>query len=385
MGLIASIKREVIRMSRRPLYLLMCTIVPLACAYFFMDLLSPALPLKTPSAVVDLDQSPMSRQLERALNASENVDIQYKLESYDEAMRYVREGKIFAFFVIPDRYEKNALAGNKPTLEYYTNMTYFVPGTLSFKGFKVVAVSASGSIIDAKLSSVGLTDDLIEPLLQPVKINAHGIGNPWTNYSYYLTPSFLLATISLLVMIVAAFSITLEIKHGTSPQWLTTANGNIAVALAGKLLPQTALFTVVTLAAEGVMFGLLHFPMHGSAFWLVVATVLFVVAAQAFAVFICSLLPNPRLSMSIISLVGVLTFSFAGFSFPVEDMYGAIGIFSYIAPPRYMFLIYVNNCLNGWSPYYVRWLYVALALFPVVSTIFLGKLKRALMQPVYVP
>lgn len=385
MGLIASIKREIIRMSHRPVYLLMCTIVPLACAYFFIDLLGPALPLKTPSAVVDLDQSPMSRQLVRDLNSSENVDIQYKLESYDKAMEHVRSGKIFAFFVIPEKYEKDVLAGNTPTLEYFTNMTYFVPGTLSFKGFKVVAVSESGSLIDAKLTSVGLSDDMISPLVQPVVIDAHPIGNPWTNYSYYLTPSFIFGLFSLLAMIVAAFSITLEIKHGTSPQWLAVAGNNICVALAGKLLPQTVLFTLGAFATEAVMFRFLHFPMNGSIFWMLFATALFIVAAQSFAVLVCGILPNPRLAMSVVSLIGILTFSFAGFSFPVEDMYGAIAIFSYIAPPRYMFLTYVDCALNGWAAYYARYSILAMLAFPAAAALAIGRLKRALLTPVYVP
>lgn len=372
-------------MGQRPIYLLMLTVVPLACAVFFMTLLYDGLPSRSPVAVVDLDHSALSRQVTRSLNAAETIDIAYDLESYSEAMAYVRSGKIFGFFLIPSQFEKNAIAGNEPSLDYYSNMTFFVPGTLSFKGFKTISVTTSGGLATAKLTSLGLSNTTISPLVQPVKIDSICVGNPWLNYSYYLTPSFTYALLSLLIMTMTAFSITVEIKHGTSVQWLEAAGGSMLRALAGKLLPQAAIWIAVCFAIEAAMVGFLSFPFSGSLGWMLVAIVLFVIAAQSFAVFVCCLLPNPRLSLSVVSLIGVLTFSFGGFSFPVESMYGAIAIFSYIAPARYLFLIYVNTGLNGFDIYYVRHLMAAMLLFPLVAMIFTRRLKKACLNPVYVP
>ncbi len=71
---------------------------------------------------------------------------------------------------------------------------------------------------------------------------------------------------------------------------------------------------------------------------MVTAMLLFIAASQAFALTICSIIPNLRFALSILSLIGILSFSIAGFSFPVEQMYGGVGIFSYILPIRYYFL-----------------------------------------------
>lgn len=380
-----SIKREISILTGSPTALIMMVLVPIGCALFFVSLLSEGLPLKVPTSVVDLDHSAMSREVTRALNSTELVDIRQKDESYEAAMSAVRRGEIFGFFMIPENFEKDAVAGNTPTLEYYTNMTYFVPGTLSFKGFKTIAVTTSGSVAVAKLSAVGLTGDIIAPLVQPVSIDAVGIGNPWTNYSYYLTPSFAFGCLGLIIMLFTAYSITIEIKHGSSPKWLETAGGSIDIALAGKLLPQTVVFTAVSLCVEAILFGFGHFPMAGSLGWLVVATLIFVPACQSFATMVCCLLPNPRLALSIVSLFGILTFSFAGFSFPVEKMYGAIAIFSYLSPVRYIFLIYINNALNGFDIYYVRYCFIALLLFLYAGMLFTRKFKKSCLNPVYVP
>lgn len=380
-----SILREIRRMTRFPVYLVMMIVVPIGCAVFFISLMDEGLPLEVPTAVVDLDHSTMSRQITRSLSAMELVEIADKEESFHSALGAVREGKIFGFFVIPENFEKDALSGRTPTLDYYTNMTFFVPGTLSFKGFKTMAVTTSGGVIKASLTAVGLTDGAIGSLIQPVVVDNHPIGNPWLNYNYYLTPSFTFAALALIIMLMTVFTITIEIKRGTSPEWIATARGNIYVALTGKLLPQGVVFCAVALAIEAIMFGFMHFPMNGSMGVMALATVLFVIATQSLAAFIACAIPNPRLALSVVSLVGILTFSFAGFSFPVEKMYGAIGIFSYIVPVRYWFLIYVNQALNGFDIYYVRLYFAALLVFPLVGWVLAGRLRRACLKPVYVP
>ena len=97
-----------------------------------------------------------------------------------------------------------------------------------------------------------------------------------------------------------------------------------------------------------------------------------------------SLVPNPRLSLILCALTGILAFSFTGFSFPVESMYGWLGVFSWFAPVRYWFLIYINEALNGYPVFYSRWFFIALLAFPFVCSAFLWNLKRMCLKPVYV-
>ena len=384
-GLKATMRREVGRLSSRRIYLFTMVLVPVLMALFFVDLLGPGLPLKIPSAIVDLDHSPMSRSISRSINSTELIDITQKLESYDAAMDATRKGEIFGFFIIPANFQSDAIAGRTPTLEYYTNMTYFVPGTLAYKGFKTVAVGTAGSMVRTTLVSAGADPATVGSLIQPLSVDIHPIGNPWTNYSYYLTPSFLAGLFALMIMLVTTFSITTEIKYGTSADWLATARGRMSVALFGKLIPQFVIWVVASMFMLSLLYGYRHFPMNGSMWSMVAATSLFVVASQAMGVLFASIVPNPRLSMTLAALTGILSFSFVGFSFPVQSMYGAIALFSYLMPVRYYFLIYINEALNGVPLYYSRWFFVALIAFPFVCSMLIGRLKKACLQPVYVP
>ncbi|MDE6490664.1 MAG: ABC transporter permease [Muribaculaceae bacterium] len=384
-GLWASVKRSLHMLCSRRIYIAAMIGVPLFSAFFFLNLLGEGLPLKVPTAIVDMDNSSMSRQVVRSLRATELIDVRDKALSYDEALGKVKSGEVFGFFVIPEDFQKEAVGGRGPTIDFYTNMTYFVPGTLAFKGFKTIAVSTSGALVKTTLVSAGIDDADAGTILQPIVVQDHPTGNPWLNYSIYLSNSFIPGVIALMVMLMTVYSICDEIKHGTSPQWLRTAGGSIAVAVTGKLMPQTVIFSVVGIACQSLLYGYCHFPMHCNAWHMISAMILMVIACQAFALFLISVVPNLRLGLSLTALVGILSFSVTGFSFPVQNMYGSIAIFSYLIPLRYYFLIYIDQALNGIPLYFSRYYYAALLLFPIVASSMLWKLKRHCQHPVYVP
>ncbi len=381
--LTASLKRGVQTLVKRPIYLMMMVVVPVAVAFFFLDLMREGLPLKAPVGVVDLDRSTLSRQTIRTLGSSELIDIVADQESFHDALDKVRRGETFGFFYIPQDFEKETVAGRTPTLSFYSNMTYFVPGTLTFKGFKTTAVTVTAGVVSTELVSAGLNSSTVGSLIQPVAVQEHPIGNPWMNYSIYLSNSFIPGVVSLLVMMVTVFTIMQEIKTGSSRQWLSTAGNSMVVALTGKLLPQTIIFTLVGWGCLAMinMWGCL--PLNCPTWHLLLAMFLLVVASQGFAALIAEIVPNFRLALSGVSLIGILSFSIAAFSFPVASMYGGIAIFSYMLPVRWYFLAYCDQALNGIPLFYSRWYYIIMILFGLLPLLGLRRLRRLCLGPVY--
>ena len=384
-SLITSLARGVRSLASRKIYIFMMMIVPMGCAWFMLDLMNEGLPLPVPTAVVDMDRSAMSRSVTRSLRANQFVEITDEAMSYNDALEQVRRGKIFGFFYIPYRFQQKAMSGGEPTLSFYSNMSLFVPGTMSFKGFKTTAVTAKGAMVVTTMSSVGVDSQEASAMLQPVVIDSHPLGNPWLNYSIYLCNSFVPGVLALMVLLMTVFSICDEMKRGTSPKWISDAGGSMLVALTGKLLPQTVIFSIVGVAMQSMFYGYYHFPLNNHLGHMIAAMLLLVLACQAFAVIVCEILPNLRIALSVCSLIGILSFSITGFSFPVEQMYGWLGIFSYIVPLRYYFLIYIDQALNGIPLFYSRFYYIALLLFPLAALPGLRRLRKRCLNPVYVP
>lgn len=385
MGIRESLKWGCRTLVSRRTYLVLMVVFPLAATFFFLNLMDSGLPVPVPVSVVDLDRTPTSRQLIRMLDAGQLTHITDCDESYNRALLRVQKGETMGFFLIPEDFSQKAMAGEQPTLTYYSNLTYFVPGTMALRGFKTVAVTTVGGMVITKLVGVGLPQNLGMALIQPVVIENHAPGNPWMNYNYYLAASFIFCLLALFILQLTAATICYEIKKGTSRQWLQAAGGNVYVALAGKLLPQAAVWCAVGVAIEAILFKFNHFPLNNHALHMVLALVLMVIATQSLSVIICCAVPNLRLSVTLCSLIGILTFSLAAISFPVSAMYGAAGIFSYILPFRYFFLIFSDQALNGIPIYYSRFYYAALLVFPLVAFALAWRLKKRLMNPVYVP
>ncbi|WP_283600372.1 ABC transporter permease [Muribaculum intestinale] len=369
----------------RPIYLIVMVVVPMVTAWFLIDLMREGLPLQLPTAIVDLDHTTTSRRTARNLAANELVDVVYSPETYHDAMELLRKGKIYGFFMIPSNFERDAVSGKETTITYYVNLAYYVPGSLSFKSFKQTAVTTTGGIMVTSLVSAGVDEGMIRNMIQPVVTQVHPYGNPWTNYSIYLSNSFIPCALQLIIFQITAFSFLQEIKRGSSIRWIQDAGGSIVKACFGKLIPQYLIFATVGMAMLGMLYGFSHFPLNGSTLGMVTAMLLFIAASQALALTICSIIPNLRFALSILSLIGILSFSIAGFSFPVEQMYGGVGIFSYILPIRYYFLIYINTALNGYELYYCRWEFVGLIVFLALPFTMLWKLKRYAYHPVYIP
>ena len=104
-----------------------------------------------------------------------------------------------------------------------------------------------------------------------------------------------------------------------------------------------------------------------------------------FAIFVFSLLPTLRMSMSICALWGVLSFSISGFTYPVTSMSPSLQILSNLFPMRHYYMIYQMNILHGYSLHY-SWMYiVALLVFMMLPLFMLSRLKKIFYKYVYLP
>lgn len=384
-GVRAVLWRSVLQIVRRPLMWVGMIGLPLFMMLFIGSMFEKGLPTKVPAAIVDKDGTSLSREITQTLGGMQMVDLSQSLNSFTEARHAMQRGEIYGFFLIPENFQADLLAGRKPAITFYTNMTYFVPGSLLFKTFKTTAVYTKAGVAVNIAQSVGVNPESAAPLLQPVNIQTRGIGNPQLNYSIYLGNSFIPCCVQLMILLMTAYSLGQEVKYHTSTQLLRMSRGSIVRALSLKLLPQTVVWMVIVTFMTAWLYKFNHYPMHGNWGWMLLSEYMFVLATQAFAVFFYGLLPNLRLALSGCALTGILSFSIAAFSFPEQSMYGAMSVFSWMMPIRYNFLIYSDIALNGRDVFYARFYYVAYIVYMLLPLLVMRRIKKAYLKPVYAP
>jgi ABC-2 type transport system permease protein len=220
-------------------------------------------------------------------------------------------------------------------------------------------------------------------VLQPIKMEMHAIGNPGLNYSIYLSNILLPAMLMLLIFQVTIYSIHSEVKEGTSKRWMELADSNIYKALAGKLLPQLAVWIVMGAAYMVILYAYWDFPLKCGLGPMALAALLLILVSQAFGVFLCELLPSLRWALSIATLWGVLSFPISGFSFPQIAFPAPLKSLSYLFPLRHYYLIYVDQALNGLPIYYSWTSFAALLAFLALPILFPNRLKKCLLEYQY--
>lgn len=378
-------KREVRRLCAYPVYFFCMVVAPSGCLLFFLTLMQDGLPDNLPIAVVDMDNTPTSRNLIRQLDAFGQTSVSIQTRTFEEARREMQQGDIYGIYYIPQHFQQDATSGKQPQISFYTNGSYLIAGSLLFRDMKTMSVLAGGAVGLQQGQARGYTTEQIMGQLQPITIDTHAIGNPWLNYSIYLCNSILPGILQLLIFMITVYSVGTEIKYRTSREWLDMGNHSITVSVIGKLLPHTVIFTAMGLLICTFLYSYNAFPLNSGWMPMISAMFLLVIASQAFGVFMIGVLPTVRLGLSFACLFGMLGFSICGLSFPVSDMYPSLHALSYLYPLRHYLLIYIDQALNGRDLIYTWGEYVWLLGFLVLPFFIRKNLKNAMLYFHYIP
>lgn len=378
------ILREIQAFSRRPIFLMIVFVAPLIFLWLFTSMMGAGLPTKLPAALVDEDNTHVTRSLTRILGTMEETQFVLRTNSFTEARQAMQRGEVYAIFRIPKGTTEAALTQRQPTVSFYTNDSYYVAASLLMKDMRKIGEIAGLAITRETMRARGYRDDQIMGTLQPIVIESHPLGNPHLNYSVVLSNMIVPGILLLLIMLVTTYSIGVEWKFGQQRQLFAMANGNVWVAICGKLLPHTVVFTILIWLMDLVFYSYLQFPCACGIPRMMLWGVLVVLASQGFGLLMFMAFPGQlRIAMSACSLLGVMQFSLAGFSFPVTAMNTAFEWLSNIFPLHHYFLIYVNQALNGY-PIGYAWANVANLLFlAIIPFLFTSRLRSAFLHKQY--
>ena len=337
--------RELHMMFARPLYLFASVGVMLLSTFFFLTLMQGGSAEKMPVAVVDLDQTSISRRLIHEMQATPSVDIQLVTNSYPEAREAMQQGKIYGIFVIPECFYDELVSFKRPKMDFYVTNAYTVGGNTAYKQMLTMVNLTSGAFQREVLRKKGLPDDIIMHRIQPLAIEGHMIANPWGNYSVYLVSTILPGILGLICLMLTIFAIGFELKMRTSHAWLKAAGGNYTVAMIGKLIPYTLIYIILGVGCHIILYRFTGFPVYGSHSRLMFGLLLFIFAMEGLGITLIGLLPTLRDALSIGALYSMLGFSLSGFTYPQMSMLAPVKALSYMEPLRHYYLIYVNEAL----------------------------------------
>lgn len=371
----AVLRRELVRITCQPMYFILMVILPVISFAFFAALFEHGVARNIPIALLDEDHTTLSRKVAQMIDNTPTAMISYSVQSIDEGERLMREGKVMAIVLVPSFFEKNILSNTPTHVEAYVTGTNLTVNGLLSKDLQTAVTTFTSGIQLQLLTKQGLSEKQAMAQLMPVRFMRHVLFNPYINYGYYLSPSFMPMMLLIFTIMTTVFAFGTELKLGTAREWIERAHGSIFAAVVGKALPVIMMMFLMSFVMFLIIFKVVGVPLNGSFTALMVGSLLFIVSYVAIGVFFVSLFSNMRLSLSMGGGYSVLAFTFSGLTFPVMAMSASMRAFSKIFPFTYYTDLIIDQALRGAPVIYSLHDMGAMALFVVLPLLCLPRLR----------
>lgn len=371
-----SFMRELYKMSRYRTFTFTIVVLPILSFVLLVSLFSRGVPTQIPIAVLDLDNTSLSRTATEMVSATRFAEVAYSVTSLTEAEHMMKQGIIQAVLVLPRDMERDVMRGTAVNSSLFVNGVNLLMSSLIQKDVIYTMQSFSTGVEIQKLVSKGMSEDVAYQLSLPLSYDKHILFNPYTNYSFYLLPGFMPMMLLMFTILSTIFAIGIELKKGTASMWLSASGGSIVTAVTAKLLPYTIIMMTLAVFMNVLMFKTAGMPLNGSLWLIALATVLFVLAYQAMGIVLITILGNMRLALSIGAGYSVLAFTFSGLTFPAIAMGEIPRVFTHIFPFTPYLNLFVDQAMRG-APIYVSLHYIIILIgFTLLPFLVLWRLKK---------
>ena len=379
-GVSNAARREVDRIVRDVEYRSVLVWLPMGVILFFAIFFSREVVGSLPIAVVDEDNSQLSRRLVSMLYATHETALVEEVADMEEARARLLAGDVVGVVEIPDNFARNILSGETASVVYYDSGTNISTASLSSKGVQTTVTSFGVGVALQRAELRGATPEEAMAQVMPIGFVNYPLFNPWLNYAYYVAPCFLAMILIIAAMLSTIYAVGSELRYATSVEWLRSANGSLTAALMGKLAPTTLILWFLAVVIGVLMFGLYGAPMRGSWVVLIVGTLSLLVAYQAVALTVVALTASFRLSLSLGGGYSVLAFTFSGVTFPTMAMIGWVQPLTMLFPYTYFMELYIDQAVRGVAWWYSMTEIAAMLLFCLLPLLSFGRLKRVVVK-----
>lgn len=273
-----------------------------------------------PIVVIDNDNSTLSRQLTRWLDASPGIEVAAKVASSDEALHRLRERTAFGYLLIPNDFEQKLLGGRQATVQWLYNAQFSSHAGALLRDVRTVSTTLSAGIEMTARAKKGMSGVQAAAQFEPIRTTLNSLYNENISYEAFLTLALMPAMLQIFIVVAIVTSIGRELRDGTVPQWLASAHGSWLRAIGAKLL-----FPLIAYCALALLY-LLFFSLargwavEGSLPALLLSMLLLVLAYCGLATLLIGATLSLRLALSGAAFITAPAFAFAGQAFPLMAM-----------------------------------------------------------------
>lgn len=332
---------------RSPVLLTLTIIYPLILMLMLMLVFQAGVPQQLPVAVLDQDNSDLSRHLLHAVAATPEVAITDSVHDLRQGRVLIQAGAVHGLLYLPQHLERDLLAGQRPEVVFFYDNQWMSAGGIVARGVMQAVTEVTAEMRVASRMAQGESMAHAAMGVQPVQVQASPLFNPALNYVHFLLAALLPAVLQIFIASTTAYALGLDVQTRYRLRVMRRLAGGVWPAMVGKLLPYSVVFLLVLAVADGILFGVMGVPLRGSLMVLLVAAVGFVLASQLIGALVVLLVRNISTALSLVAVLMAPAFGFMGIGFPREGMNLFAQLWGYLIPGTWFMQIRVDQTVRG--------------------------------------
>ena len=191
-----------------------------------------------PIAVVDLDQTELSRRLVMTLDADAAVQVAVRTNTIAQAQQELFQRHVFGILEIPPGTSREFLKGNLARLPAFVDSAYFLVFSRTLQGIVESAGNVTAELVSHEARSGGEADRLLA-VVSPASVLAVPLFNPTGGYASYVVPAAFVLILQQTLLIGAAMLGGVAFESGGSTAQLGRGS---AIAVLGHALAHLIIY-----------------------------------------------------------------------------------------------------------------------------------------------
>jgi ABC-2 type transport system permease protein len=305
-----------------------------------------------PFAVLDRENSFLSRRLIENFSESGYFDLQAYLQNYDEVETMIESERIRMALVIDSRFTQKLEGRHQAPLQVILDGSDGFQAGVALNYASAIVQRFSTKILQKNINFniFAMGGDIAELMRQEegnlIDSRTRLWYNPELKSRYFMVPGVIVIILMVLTMILTSVSVVREKEMGTMELLIVTPLKRRDLII-GKLLP--FIFIGFIDVALIITIAILWFklPFKGSFVLLILGAALFLLSTLSLGLLISIISRTQHQAMMTGFFLALPFMLLSGFIFPIANMPQWIQYLTYVIPPRYFLVIVRGIFLKG--------------------------------------
>ena len=293
---------------------------------------------KVPVAVVDLDNTAMSRDLIRMASAAQQIEVKSIYAEMNEAEAAMAREEIFGFMVIPENMEKDIRAKRPVSVNIFTHGAYVMLHGAIGTAFSTCALTV-GATNKVKQIALGKKVPSAKAIAMrdPIPISIQTMFNSSGSYSNYVVPSVLVVILqqSLIIGICVLGGSRAHRRFRKKMRDSAVENETAECRYFGRALAYFLHYCSFILFYHCIIYNLFDFPRRGELLPMMVFSLVFLASVINLGMVVSQVFLRRESSMQLFLYLSIPILFLANFSWPSYLMPRWMVSISYILPSTF--------------------------------------------------